>query len=49
MREKLEKIKESRQRIARVSNEIHRRKMKMKATKKEKEIAKKLVTLVEGD
>ena len=48
-REKLEKIKELRQKIAWASNERHRRKMKRKATKKEKEIIKKLTELTEGE
>ena len=47
--EKLEKIKELRQKIAWASNEIHRRKTRRKATKKEKEIIKKLTELTEGE
>ena len=46
-REKMEKIKVLRQRIAQISNEIHRRKERRKATKKEKEIVNKLYMLME--
>ena len=46
-REKTELIKETRQKIARIANELHRRKIRRKATHKEKRILKEMKLMFE--
>ena len=48
-RKKLDRIKELRQWIARISNELHRRKQRRKATNKEKKILKDLGKMMRAD